>query len=65
MADFTPVLLVLGMAAFLQTVAAAVGIALVVAGILKHRKGLWIGGAVLLAVSMVASGACVLLFADV
>jgi len=55
MADFTPVLVVLAVAGLITAVLLAGGLALVVAGVIKNRKSLWVTGVVLLLLSLFGS----------
>ena len=55
MADFTPILVILAVAGLITAVLLAGGLALVVAGVIKNRKSLWVTGVVLLLLSLFGS----------
>ena len=55
MADFTPVLVILGVAALVLGLLFAAGLALVVIGLVKKRPALWISGVAAVAVALVGS----------
>jgi hypothetical protein len=59
MADFTLPLVVLAVAGLVAAVLFAGGLALVVAGAIKHRRALWVTGVVLLLLSLFGSAAVV------
>ena len=59
MADFTLPLVVLAVAGLITAALFAGGLALVVAGIIKNRKSLWVTGVVLLLLSLFGSAAVV------
>ena len=59
MADFTPVFVVLAVAGLITAVLFVGGLALVVAGAIKHRRALWVTGVVLLLLSFFGSAAVV------
>jgi hypothetical protein len=59
MADFTPLLVILAVAGLITAVLLAGGLALVVTGVIKHRKALWVTGIVLVLLSFFGSVALV------
>jgi hypothetical protein len=59
MADFTPILVVLAVAGLITAALLAGGLALVVAGVIKNRKTLWVTGVVLVLLSFFVSAAIV------
>jgi hypothetical protein len=59
MADFTLPLVVLAVAGLILAALFAGGLALVVAGVIKNRKSLWVTGVVLLLLSLFGSAAVV------